>query len=66
MRFIDWEMGKTWIDMMLDPAMRGLVHGWREGKHWEGSKPSPHAAQRRRQANKRQRDARRDHYRRAK
>lgn len=58
-------LGKTWIDILLNPALAAGMRGHKEGKHAEGSKPSPHAAQRRRQANKRQRDARRDHYRRA-
>lgn len=59
-------LGKTWIDILLNPALSIGMRGYRQSKHIDGSKPSPNAAEIRRQRNKRQRDARRDHYRRMK
>ena len=54
----------SWIDILLHPGNDLRGHG--QGKHANGSKPSPNAAKKRLLRNKRQRQARQAHYKRMK
>lgn len=57
----------TWIDVLIKGMRQGGgVRGFREGKHAGAFKPSPNAREQRRIRNKRERQARKAHYRRVK
>lgn len=61
------ERGLTWIDVLIKGMRQGGgVRDFKQGKHAGAFKHSPNAREERRIRNKRERQARRAHYRRLK